>query len=266
MSQLPAVYVVAARRTPIGAYLGALADVTAPKLGSIAIQAALQTGKVPLDAVQQVYMGNVLGAGIGQAPARQASLGAGLANTIPCVTVSKVCGSGLEAIVLATRQIALGDADVVVAGGMESMSNVPYYLQKARTGYRMGHGQLVDGMIHDGLWDPYNNFHMGNAGEMCAKKYEFTREMQDDYAKESFRRAVSAQKENKFADELVGVPVPQRKGDPIVVMEDEGPKKGDPSKMSSLKPAFDKAGTITAANASSIMMALPQSSSSARPP
>jgi acetyl-CoA C-acetyltransferase len=252
MAQFPEVFVVAARRTPIGAYLGAFADIAAPKLGSVAIKAALEGGKVPFAAVEHVYMGNVLSAGIGQAPARQASLGAGVADTVPCVTVSKVCGSGLEAIVLGTKAIRLGDAEVVVAGGLESMSNVPYYLQKARAGYRMGHGQLIDGMIHDGLWDPYKNFHMGMAGEMCAKKYEFTREMQDDFAKESFRRALAAQKEGRFVDEIAGVPVPQRKGDPLMVLEDEGPKKGDPSKMSALKPAFDKAGTITAANASSI--------------
>ena len=252
MAQLPPVYVIAARRTPIGAFLGSLADVTAPKLGSVAIKAALESAKVSVDLVQQVFMGNVLSAGIGQAPARQASLGAGIPNTVPCDTISKVCGSGLEAIVLATRSIALGDADVIVAGGMESMSNVPYYVRGARGGLRMGNQTLVDGMIHDGLWDPYNDFHMGNAGELCAKKYEFTREMQDDYAKESFRRALSAQKEGKFEGEIAGVPVPQRKGDPIVVREDEGPKKGDPAKMAALRPAFDKAGTITAANASSI--------------
>ena len=250
--QLPPVYVVSARRTPIGAYLGVFADLAAPKLGAIAIKAALESGKVPVEAVSHVYFGNVLSAGIGQAPARQASLGAGIPNTVPCDTISKVCGSGLEAIILGVKSIALGDADVVVAGGMESMSNVPYDLTKARAGYRMGHGTLVDGMIHDGLWDPYSNFHMGNAGEICAKEYKFTREAQDDFAKESFRRAVAAQKESRFGDEIVGVPVPQRKGDPLVVIEDEGPKKGDPSKMAALKPAFDKAGTITAANASSI--------------
>ncbi len=249
---LPPVYVVSARRTPIGAYMGALAELPAPRLGEIAIRAALESAKVPVDAVTQCYMGNVLTAGIGQAPARQAARFAGLNDATACVTVGKVCGSGLESIILATRTIALGDADVIVAGGMESMSTVPYYLSKARQGYRMGHGQLIDGMIHDGLWDPYKDFHMGNAGELCAKKYEFTREAQDDYAKESFRRAVAAQKEGRFKDEIVPVPVPQRKGDPLMVGEDEGPKKGDPAKMSSLRPAFVKDGTITAANASSI--------------
>ena len=164
----PPVYVVSARRTPIGAYLGAFVDLSAPKLGAVAIKAALESAKVPVDAVQQVYMGNVLSAGIGQAPARQASLAAGIPNNVPCDTIGKVCGSGLESIVLATRQIALGDADVIVAGGMESMSNVPYYLTKARTGYRMGDDKIVDGMIFDGLWDPYKDYHMGQAGELCA--------------------------------------------------------------------------------------------------
>jgi acetyl-CoA C-acetyltransferase len=249
---LPPIYVVSARRTAIGAYLGAFADVPAPRLGEAAIKAALADAKVPVDAVTQCYMGNVLSAGIGQAPARQAARFAGLNDATACVTVGKVCGSGLEAIILASRAIALGDADVIVAGGMESMSNVPYYLQKARTGYRMGHGQLTDGMIHDGLWDPYKDFHMGNAGELCAKKYDFTRDAQDDYAKESFRRALAAQKEGGFKEEIAPVGVPQRKGDPLMIAEDEGPKKGDPSKMSALKPAFAKDGTITAANASSI--------------
>ncbi len=249
---LPPVYVVSARRTPIGAFQGVFSELAAPKLGSVAIAAALESAKVPADAIQQVFMGNVLSAGIGQAPARQASLGAGIPNKVPCVTVSKVCGSGLESIVLATKAIALGDADLVVAGGMESMTNVPYYLTKARGGYRMGHGQMLDGMIHDGLWDPYKNFHMGVAGELCAREYKFTREAQDDYAKESFRRALAAQKESRFDAEIAPVSVAQKKGDPLVIKEDEGPKKGDPAKMSALKPAFDKEGTITAANASSI--------------
>jgi acetyl-CoA C-acetyltransferase len=252
MATLPPVYVVAAKRTPIGAFMGALADVPAPRLGAIAIKAALESAKVPAEAVTQCYMGNVLSAGIGQAPARQAARAAGLPDSTACITVGKVCGSGLESIILATRAIALGDADLIVAGGMESMSNVPYYLPKARGGFRMGHGQVVDGMIHDGLWDPYKDFHMGNAGELCAKKYEFTREAQDDYAKESFRRALAAQKEGLFTREIAPVPVPQRKGDPILFAEDEGPKKGDPAKMGALKPAFVKDGTITAANASSI--------------
>jgi acetyl-CoA C-acetyltransferase len=204
------------------------------------------------DLVGEVFMGNVLSAGIGQAPARQASLGAGVPNTVPCTTVSKVCGSGLQAVVFGAKTVALGDSEIVIAGGMESMSNVPYYLQKARTGYRMGNGELVDGMIFDGLWDPYNNYHMGNAGELCARELHYTREAQDEFAKESYRRALAAQKEGLFADEIVSVSVPQKKGDPRVVLEDEEPGRGDASKMGSLRAAFTKDGTITAANASKI--------------
>jgi acetyl-CoA C-acetyltransferase len=166
--------------------------------------------------------------------------------------VNKVCGSGLQAVVLGAKTIALGDAQIVVAGGMESMSNVPYYLQQARTGYRMGHGKLIDGMIHDGLWDPYGDFHMGNAGEKCAREFTFSREAQDDFAKESFRRALSAQKEGLFKAEITPVGVPQKKGDDVMVSDDEGPPNGKPEKFASLKPAFQKDGTITAANASSI--------------
>ncbi|HEX7663596.1 MAG TPA: thiolase family protein, partial [Polyangiaceae bacterium] len=167
-------------------------------------------------------------------------------------TVGKVCGSGMQAIIFGAKTIALGDADIVVAGGMESMSNVPYYLDKARTGYRMGNGQITDGMIHDGLWDPYSNVHMGTCGDACAKEFNFSRENQDDFAKESFRRALSAQKEGLFTAEIAPVSVPQRKGDALLVKDDEGPAKGDPSKFAALKPAFAKDGTITAANASSI--------------
>jgi acetyl-CoA C-acetyltransferase len=171
---------------------------------------------------------------------------------VPATTVGKVCGSGLQAVVLGTKTIALGDAEIVVAGGMESMSNVPYYLPQARTGYRMGNQKVVDGMIQDGLWDPYGDFHMGNAGDKCAKEFSFTREQQDDYAKESFRRALSAQKEGLFKSEIVGVSVPSKKGEPTMVTEDEGPPNGKPEKFASLRPAFSKDGTITAANASSI--------------
>lgn len=246
------VYVVSAVRTPIGSYLGSLSGLSAPALGSTAIAAALERAKLAPEQVEEVFMGNVLSAGIGQAPARQASLGAKIPNTVPCTTVSKVCGSGLQAVVFGTKTVLLGDADIVVAGGMESMSNVPYYLDKAREGYRMGDGKLVDGMIFDGLWDPYNNYHMGNAGELCAREYKLTREAQDDYAKESYRRAMAAQKEGLFKSELVHVSIPQRKGDPIVVSEDEEPGRGNPDKFSALRPAFDKEGTITAANASTI--------------
>ncbi len=249
---LAPVYIVAAARTPIGAFQGALAGVTAPKLGATAIQGALARAKLDPKTIQEVFMGNVLSAGIGQAPARQAMIYAGIPNTTPATTVGKVCGSGLQAVIFGTKTIALGDADLVVAGGMESMSNVPYYLDKARTGYRMGNGTLVDGMIFDGLWDPYNNVHMGNCGDACAKEYKFTREEQDEFAKESYRRALAAQKEGMFDAEIEAVSVPQRKGDPVLVKADEGPSKSDPSKFASLKPAFAKDGTITAANASPI--------------
>jgi acetyl-CoA C-acetyltransferase len=252
MPQLPPVYIVSAARTPIGAFLGSLAAVTAPHLGAAAIQGALSRAKLAPELIEEVFMGNVLSAGIGQAPARQALRYAGLPDKVPATTVSKVCGSGLQAVVFGARTIALGDADLVVAGGMESMSNVPYYVPGARSGLRMGNVTMIDGMITDGLWDPYSNQHMGACGDLCAKEYKFSREAQDDFAKESFRRAIAAQKEGLFDAEIEPVKVPQRKGDPLLVKLDEGPTKGDPSKFAGLKPAFSKDGTITAANASSI--------------
>ncbi len=252
MQKLPPVYIVSAARTPTGAFLGSLSSLRAPELGAVAIKGALARAKLAPETIEEVFLGNVLSAGIGQAPARQASIFAGIPNTVPCTTVSKVCGSGLQAVVLAAKTIAVGDCDLVLAGGMESMSNVPYYLEKARSGYRMGDGKIVDGMIFDGLWDPYANVHMGTCGDACAKEYAFSREAQDEFAKESFRRAVAAQKEGMFDAEIEPVSVAQKKGDPIVVKQDEGPLKGDPSKFASLRPAFAKDGTITAANASSI--------------
>jgi acetyl-CoA C-acetyltransferase len=249
---LPPVYIVSAARTPIGSFLGSLSSVTAPRLGATAIQGALGRAKLAPDTVGEVFMGNVLSAGIGQAPARQAMIYAGIPNTVPATTVSKVCGSGLQAVVFGARTVALGDAELVVAGGMESMSNVPYYLDRARTGYRMGDGKIVDGMIFDGLWDPYSNVHMGTCGDRCAAEYKFSREAQDEYAKESFRRALAAQREGMFAAEITAVSVPQKKGDALLVKDDEGPPAGKPEKFASLKPAFQKDGTITAANASSV--------------
>jgi acetyl-CoA C-acetyltransferase len=246
------VFIASAARTPIGAFLGALSSVRAPDLGAAAIRGALARARLAPDAVGEVFMGNVLSAGIGQAPARQASIYAGIPNTVPTTTVSKVCGSGMQAVILGARAVALGDADLVVAGGMESMSNVPYYLEKARSGYRMGDGKIVDGMIYDGLWDPYGNVHMGSCGDKCAAEYGFTRAQQDEYAAESFRRALSAQKEGQFDAEIEPVSIPSRKGDPEKVKADEGPAKGDPSRFAGLKPAFSKEGTITAANASGI--------------
>jgi acetyl-CoA C-acetyltransferase len=246
------VYIASIARTPIGSFLGALSTVTAPALGAAAIRAAVQRAGLKPEHVDEVLMGNVLSAGIGQAPARQAALAAGLPASVPCTTVSKVCGSGMMALVQGARSIALGDAQVVVAGGMESMSNAPYYLERARTGLRMGHGKLIDGMIHDGLWDPYNDFHMGSAGELCAKRYELDRKKQDAFAAESYRRALEAQRQGWFADEIVNVEVAQRKGPALSVSADEEPGRGNIDKLPELRPAFDKDGTITAGNASSV--------------
>jgi acetyl-CoA C-acetyltransferase len=246
------VYIVGAARTPIGSFLGSLSAVAAPRLGAVAIVAALKRAGVEPAQVGEVFMGNVLTAGIGQAPARQAAIYAGVPSSVPATTVGKVCGSGMQAIIFGAKTIALGDAEIVVSGGMESMSNAPYYMPAARTGARMGNATLVDGMIHDGLWDPYGNVHMGNCGELCAKEYKFSREAQDEFAKESFRRALAAQREGIFAAEIAPVSIPQKKGDPLVVKDDEGPPQGKPEKFATLKPAFQKDGTITAANASSI--------------
>lgn len=246
------VYIASIARTPIGAFLGSLSSLTAPALGATAIRGALERARLDPARVDEVYMGNVLSAGIGQAPARQAAIGAQLPASVPCTTVSKVCGSGLQSIILGCRSIQLGDAEIVVAGGMESMSNAPYYVQRARTGLRMGHSELSDGMILDGLWDPYNDFHMGKAGELCAQKYELGREQQDSYARESYLRALAAQERGSFEQEIVPVEVPQRKGPALSVREDEEPRRGDPERLGELRPAFDKAGTITAGNASSV--------------
>jgi acetyl-CoA C-acetyltransferase len=246
------VYIVGMARTPIGSFLGSLSTLAAPALGASAIRAAVERSGIDMQRIDEVLMGNVLSAGIGQAPARQAALGAGLPDHVPCTTVSKVCGSGMQAIVQGCRSILLGDAQVVVAGGMESMSNAPYYLGRARTGLRMGHGELTDGMIKDGLWDPYNDFHMGQAGELCVRRFELSRERQDAFARESYERAVRAQREGWFDAEIVGVDVPQRKGKPIRVSVDEEPGRGDVARLGELRPAFDKEGSITAGNASSV--------------
>jgi acetyl-CoA C-acetyltransferase len=246
------VYIASLARTPIGSFLGGLSSLSAPQLGAVAIGAAVQRAGLEPAQIEEVWMGNVLSAGIGQAPSRQAALGAKLPDSVPCTTVSKVCGSGLQAIILGCRSILLGDTDVVVAGGMESMSNTPYYLPRARSGLRMGHAELQDGMIFDGLWDPYNDFHMGRAGELCARRYDLGREKQDAFAAESYTRALAAQKNGWFKDEIAGVEVAQRKGPPLVVAEDEEPGRGNIDKLSTLKPAFEKDGTITAGNASSI--------------
>src|SRR5690606_16590392 len=229
-----------------------LSTIPAPRLGAVAMKAALDRAGVAPEDVQHVIMGNVLQAGVGQAPARQAALFAGLPIGTPAVTVNKVCGSGLEAVVQGARAIRLGEADVVVAGGMESMSSAPYLNFEARKGARMGHVRLVDAMIHDGLWDVYNDFHMGNAAELCARSQNIPRSAQDEYATESTRRAIEAQQAGKFRAQIAPVEVKGRKGEVTLVEEDEGPKNARPEKIPTLKPAFEKDGTVTAANASSI--------------
>ncbi len=245
------VVIVSGCRTPIGSFLGSLSSIPAPKLGSIVIEEAIQRGGIKKSDVQEVIMGNVLTAGVGQAPARQAALYAGLPEAVECTTINKVCGSGLKAVMLAAQAIQSGDADIVVAGGMESMSNVPYYAERARTGLRMGHSQLSDGMIKDGLWDVYNDFHMGNAAELCAKECSIPREAQDEFAVMSYTRAQSATTEGRFKDEIVAVKIPGKQGDEIVD-KDEEPFKTNFEKIPKLRPAFQKDGTVTAANASKI--------------
>ncbi|MCA9710171.1 MAG: acetyl-CoA C-acyltransferase, partial [Myxococcales bacterium] len=226
--------------------------VPAPQLGAVAIKAALQRASVAPADVDEVLMGCVLPAGIGQAPARQAAKAAGVPNEVGALTVNKVCGSGLKTVMLAAQMIKAGDAKILVAGGMENMSLAPYYLPQARTGYRMGHGQVVDGMVHDGLWDPYNDFHMGKAGELCARECKIDRERQDAFAAQSYRRALASIEEGLFAAEIVPVEVPQRKGDPVRVDRDEEPFRGNVDKLPTLRAAFQKDGTITAGNAPSV--------------
>ena len=244
--------ILSAARTPVGSFLGKLSSLPAPALGSVAIRAALERAGVKLEEVEQVVFGNVLQAGQGQAPARQASLGAGIPNSVPCVTVHKVCGSGMRAVMDVGNAIQAGEYEVAVAGGMESMSNAPYLLEKARTGLRMGNGTLVDSMIKDGLWDPYKDQHMGNCAELCVAKYKFTREEQDAFSLESYQRAQNAAKSGAFADEIAPVEVPQKKGGPLRIDADEEPFSAPLEKMPTLKPSFQKDGTVTAANSSKI--------------
>lgn len=246
------VQLVSVARTPIGSFLGSLSSFSAPKLGAVAIEATLKRAGLSPDQVSEVIMGNVFTAGEGQAPARQAAIAAGIPKSVPALTVNKVCGSGMKAIMLGTQSILLGDSDVVVAGGMECMSQVPYILPNARTGFRMGHQSVVDSMISDGLWDPYSNQHMGNCGELCAREKNITRKDQDDFATQSFRRAQDAQKSGKFKFEIAPISIPGRKGEMTLVDTDEGPSKVQFDKIPSLKPVFDKQGTVTAANASTI--------------
>ena len=246
------IVVVGMARTPFGSFQGALSTVPAPKLGAVVIEAALNRSGLKPNQVSEVIMGNVLTAGEGQVPARQAGIFAGIPNTVPALTVNKVCGSGMKAIMLGVHSILLGDSEVVIAGGMENMSLAPFILNQARSGFRMGNQTLLDSMILDGLWDPYNNQHMGNCAELCAKEKKFSREEQDQYAIESFKRAQEAQKAGKFSEEITPVEIPGKKDEIKKIDTDEGPSKVQFDKIPNLKPVFDKQGSVTAANASTI--------------
>lgn len=245
------VVIVGAARTPMGSFLGSLSGVSATDLGAVAIRGALAKAGVSADAVNEVFMGNVLQANLGQAPARQAAMAAGLPNTVPCTTVNKVCASGMKSIALAAQSIMTGDNEVVVAGGMENMSSVPHYFM-ARNGAKFGDVKMFDGMLKDGLTDVYNQTHMGNCAELCARERNISREEQDAFAIESYTRAAKAWAAGRFNDEVVPVEVPQRKGDPVVIAEDEEYKNVKMDKLASLRPAFEKDGTVTAANASTL--------------
>lgn len=249
---MPDIVILSATRTPIGSFQGVLASVPAPRLGTTAIRSAVAKAHVSPADVTDVLMGNVLQAGQGQAPARQAALYADLPDTVRAVTIHKVCGSGLQAVMQGAHALQAGMGTVIVAGGMENMSQAPYLMPKARDGYRLGHQQVIDSIITDGLWDPYNDLHMGNCAEKCAEKYSFTREEQDAYAIRSFERANAAQKEGRYADEITPVEIKDRKGNVTTVDQDEGPTKVRYEKIPQLKPAFQPDGTITPANASSI--------------
>lgn len=245
--------IISAVRTAIGNFLGTLAPLSATQLGSVVVEEVVKRAGVQPDDVDEVIMGNVVSAGLGQAPARQAAIHAGIPVEVPALTINKVCGSGLKAVVLAAQTIKLEEADFIVAGGMESMSNCPYTLPKARTGMRMGNSPAVDLMILDGLWDSFNDYHMGNTGEVVAEKYNVPREQQDEYAFNSNRKAVAAVESGRFKSQIVPVSVPVRKGDPIVFEVDEGPRADTKlEKLAKLRPAFKKDGTVTAGNASSI--------------
>jgi acetyl-CoA C-acetyltransferase len=244
--------IVSAVRTPIGSFGGILGSLSATQLGSIAIAGAIKKLELRSEQVDEVIMGNVLSAGLGQAPARQASMGASLPTSVGCTTINKVCGSGLKAVMLAAQAIMTGDGEVVVAGGMESMSNTPYLLMKARTGYRMGSGELIDSMIHDGLWEVYNQFHMGAAAEICARALQISREEQDEFAATSYQRALRAQERGEFLREIIPVSLAHLSSDRSPVNEDEEPKRVNLAKLPHLRSAFENNGSVTAGNASSI--------------
>ncbi len=246
------VFVLSAVRTPIGSFGGSLAGFTAVELGSVAIKGALAKAGVEPSQVNEVLFGNVISSGLGQAPARQAAIGAGIGHEVPCTTVNKVCSSGMKTVMLGAQSIMLGINDIVVTGGMESMSNVPYYVPKARFGYKYGHGELIDGLMHDGLWEVYHGFPMGSCADNTAKEMNITREEQDEYAINSYKRSSASTEAGLFKDEIIPVEIPQRKGDPVVMTEDEEYKNVRFEKIPSLRPVFNKDGTVTAANASTI--------------
>ena len=245
------VVIVGAKRTPIGSFGGILASISAPQLGSFAIKSLIEDHKLSPDSVDEVIMGNVLAAGLGQAPARQAALFSGLSEKTECMTINKMCGSGLKAVMLAHQAILLGDAETIIAGGQESMSNAPYLLPNARLGYKLGNGQIIDSMVKDGLWDVYNNIHMGNCAEKCAKDFNFKREELDEFTINSYLKALEAQKAGRFNDEMIKLTLKSKSGETILD-KDEEPEKVKFDKIPTLKPVFDKDGVVTAANASSI--------------
>ena len=251
MSKENSVVIVSAKRSPIGSFQGAISSVPAPKLGSLVISKILEETMMDPLLVDEIIMGNVLSAGIGQAPARQAALGSGLPDTVECLTINKMCGSGLKAVMLASQAIQVSDANIVIAGGFENMSQAPYLIPKARTGYRLGHGNLIDSMIFDGLWDVYNDIHMGSCAEICARDRDYSISDQNDFAKESYRRAIDAQKSGAFNNEIIAIDV-KNKNNTITFNDDEEPEKVNFEKMDTLKPVFKEDGTITAANASKI--------------
>lgn len=245
--------ILSATRTAIGKFQGALKPLTATQIGAIAVRAAIERAGIDAEQVDEVIMGSVLQAGLGQNPARQAALRAGIPNKVSALTVNKVCGSGLKSVMLAAQSVALGDNELIVAGGMESMSNAPYLLMKGRDGYRMGNGEIIDAMVHDGLWCAFDKWHMGETGEVVAEKYQITRQQQDEYAALSQRRAIAAIKSGRFRDEICSVEIPQRKGDPVIFDTDEGPREdASVESLAKLKPAFRSDGTVTAGNASTI--------------
>ena len=246
------VFIVSAVRTPLGSFGGVFADISATQLGAIAIKGALEKAKVNPKNVNEVFMGNVCSANLGQAPARQAALSAGISNTVPCTTVNKVCSSGAKSIMFGAQSILLDQADIIVAGGMENMSSVPYYVPKARYGYKYGNSELIDGLHKDGLLDPYNEISMGVFADKTASKYDISREEQDAFALRSYENSALTTKNGFFSNEIIGVSVPQRRGEPILIVEDEEYKRVKFEKVSQLRPAFSKNGTVTAANASTI--------------